>query len=137
MRDKEVAKQTELNAHLDQPWNYAHNIWPNIKANVFSWTSQQSACSLTSDSTWRDLQIAAGAKIAVLGFSFVGSGSDYFYVHWRKKGSGSACESHMGGVYHAGGIAIVECDANGYVQYNSTIFAGTLTVWKIGYLKWT
>jgi hypothetical protein len=139
MIDKELAKQTELDAHIEQPPNYAHGIWAMVRAKIPYFVETPSVSyGTTNDSLWHEVTVAGAPTnavvIAVLSVYWQGDAdADYFLFYTRKKGSAASYEGIAAGAGRHGSMILQVVDANNKYEYKTTVVSGGITVTQVGY----
>jgi hypothetical protein len=141
MKDKELAKQTDLDAHVEQPWNYAHGIWAKVKAKIPYFVETPSVYyTPTVDGTWHEVSVSGAPSnsviIAVFSVYWQGDAdADSFYFYTRKKGSSAAYEGIAAGAGRHGSMIFQVIDADNKYEYKSTVVsAAVYTITQVGYL---
>jgi hypothetical protein len=141
MKESEVAKQSDLSAHIKSAWNIAHSIWPNIRPKIPYFTETASVSyTPTSDSAWHDVTVAGAPTnavvIAVLSVYWQGDADvDYFSFYTRKNGSSATYEGVAGGAGRHGSMIFQVLDTdNKYEYYSMVVSAASYTVTQVGYL---
>jgi hypothetical protein len=136
----EAAKQDDLRAHVEGDWRSVHGIWANIKtyltAHIPTYVRDYKTISLTNDSAWHDVTVAAGATVVFLAFKSINdNGTDYTVLYTRKNGETVDFDGIVQGFGRAGGGIVQECDADGKFEYYLTAVSGTAALVQMGYMK--
>lgn len=141
MRDKEVAKQVDLEQHAEQDWKFAHNIWPRVKEKIPYFTETPSVSYVpTVDGAWHELAVSGAPAgcivIAVLSVYWQGDAdADWFYFYTRKKGSTAAYEGVAIGAGRHGSMIFQLVDTDNKYEYKSVVVsAASYLITQVGYM---
>jgi hypothetical protein len=136
----EAAKKDDLAYHIGADWRSVHGIWGNIKtylaAHIPTYVRDYKTISLTNDSAWHDVTVAAGATVVFLSFRSINdSAADYTKIYTRKNGETVDFDGTVQGFGRAGGGIVQECDVDGKFEYYLTAMSGTVVLVQMGYMK--
>jgi len=137
--NEDIVKRTEFENHLREDFRKAHDIWPNLKYGIPTFTESISELSHTGDANWYDVTVSgastgADKKIMVLltVYEALGTGSYYFYT--RKNGSSANFEGAFKAKDDATATIFQLCDSNATYEYKTnTAKSSSFFITQLGY----